>query len=197
MGLNEMRFATMEDIKSNATTELRKIPEEAFRRSFQQWQDRWNKYVCVCVCVCVCARARAQGSYFEGDKVSVVICPTISVLYHNSGKFLTSSLIWFTVSHLQTQWFLCISPGLILKKLYRLSRQCIYYVFCIDINTNSDYLHIQYRLFGFITDKQCVYCAVRAESSYKFLAFKGSIRINFLIIIIIFINCNWVVTRWQ
>jgi transposase len=55
MGLKGTRFATMEDIKSNATAELRKIPKEAFRRCFQQWQDRWSKCVC------------AQGSYFEGD----------------------------------------------------------------------------------------------------------------------------------
>jgi hypothetical protein len=42
---------------SNATTELRKIPKEAFGGCFQQWQDRWSKCVCVCVCVCACARA--------------------------------------------------------------------------------------------------------------------------------------------
>jgi hypothetical protein len=36
--------------------------------------------------VCVCA----QGSYFEGDQVNVVICPTITGLYHNSGNFLTA-----------------------------------------------------------------------------------------------------------
>jgi hypothetical protein len=30
-----------------------------------------------------------------------------------------------------------------------------------------------------ITDKQCVYCTVRAKSLYKTLVFKGSIRINF------------------
>ena len=40
----------------------------------------------VCVCVCVCA----QGSDFEGDWLSVVICPTITVLYHNSGNFVTA-----------------------------------------------------------------------------------------------------------
>jgi transposase len=34
--LKETRFATMQDIKSNATAELRKIPKEAFRRCFQQ-----------------------------------------------------------------------------------------------------------------------------------------------------------------
>jgi len=47
MGLKGTRFVSMEDIKSNATAELRKIPEEAFRRCFQQWQDRWSKCVCV------------------------------------------------------------------------------------------------------------------------------------------------------
>ena len=52
MGLKGTRFATMEDIKSNETTELRKIPKEAFRRGLQQWQNRWSKCVCVCVCVC-------------------------------------------------------------------------------------------------------------------------------------------------
>ena len=50
MGLKGTRFATVEDIKSNVTTELRKIPKEAFCQCFQQWQDRWN------VCVCVCTR---------------------------------------------------------------------------------------------------------------------------------------------
>jgi len=59
MGLKGTRFATMEDIKSNATAELRKIPKEAFHRCFQQWQDRRRK--CVCVCVCVCARERARA----------------------------------------------------------------------------------------------------------------------------------------
>ena len=61
MGIKGARFATMEDIKSIGMAELRKIPEEAFRRCFQQWQDRWNK------CVCVCVRARMQGSYIKGD----------------------------------------------------------------------------------------------------------------------------------
>ena len=55
MGFKGTGFATMEGIKSNATAELQKIPKEAFRRCFQQWQDRWSKCVC------------AQGSYFEGD----------------------------------------------------------------------------------------------------------------------------------
>jgi len=68
----------MEDIESNAMAELRKIPKEAFRQCIQQWKDRWSKCVC------------AEGSDFEGDWVSVVICPTITVLYHNSGNFVTA-----------------------------------------------------------------------------------------------------------
>jgi hypothetical protein len=55
MGHKCPRFATMEDIKWNATAEVQKIPKEDFRRCFQQWQDRWNKCVC------------SQGSYFEDD----------------------------------------------------------------------------------------------------------------------------------
>jgi hypothetical protein len=55
MGLKGTRFTTMEDMKSNTTAEIRKIPQETFRQCFQQWQDRWSECVC------------AQGSYFEGD----------------------------------------------------------------------------------------------------------------------------------
>jgi hypothetical protein len=33
-------FATIEDIKSNVTAELQKIPKETFRWCFQEWQDR-------------------------------------------------------------------------------------------------------------------------------------------------------------
>jgi hypothetical protein len=42
MGPKKTSFATVEDIKSNATVELQKIPKEALRRCFQQWQDRWR-----------------------------------------------------------------------------------------------------------------------------------------------------------
>jgi hypothetical protein len=45
----------MEDIKLNVTVEHWKIPQEAFRQFFQQWQGRWSKCV------------RLQGSYSEGD----------------------------------------------------------------------------------------------------------------------------------
>jgi hypothetical protein len=33
------------DIKSNGTTEFRKIPKGAFRRCLQQWKDRWSECV--------------------------------------------------------------------------------------------------------------------------------------------------------
>jgi hypothetical protein len=47
MGLKGTRFGTMEDINSNATAELRKIPKEAFRRCFQQSRIE-GASVCVC-----------------------------------------------------------------------------------------------------------------------------------------------------
>jgi hypothetical protein len=46
VGLKGTRSAATEGITSNGTAELRKIPEEAFRRCFQQWQDRWINVVC-------------------------------------------------------------------------------------------------------------------------------------------------------
>ena len=74
-------FHTIEYIETNATAELRKIPNEASRQSIQQWQHRWGNCVC------------GQGSDFEGDEVSVVTCPTITLLYYNSGSFVTLPLI--------------------------------------------------------------------------------------------------------
>jgi hypothetical protein len=50
--LKGKRFATKE-IKSSAMAKLCRIPEEAFRRCFQQWQYRWSKCVCVRACECV------------------------------------------------------------------------------------------------------------------------------------------------
>ena len=55
LGLKGERFATIEDIKVNATANLRAIPIEGYQRCFQQLQSRWSKCVC------------AEGRYFEGD----------------------------------------------------------------------------------------------------------------------------------
>jgi hypothetical protein len=35
---------SIEDIMRNATAQLNMIPQEAFQKCFQQWQDRWKKY---------------------------------------------------------------------------------------------------------------------------------------------------------
>ena len=55
MPLKGTRFESREDIMRNATAQLDMIPQEAFQKCFQQWQDRWKKCV------------HYQGDYFEGD----------------------------------------------------------------------------------------------------------------------------------
>jgi hypothetical protein len=53
--LKGSRFDSHEDIIQNTTKQLRSLPEEAFQKCFQQWKERWTKYV------------ESQGAYFEGD----------------------------------------------------------------------------------------------------------------------------------
>jgi hypothetical protein len=53
--LKGSRFESREDIMRNATKELRSLQEKAFQKCFQQWKERWAKYV------------ESQGAYFEGD----------------------------------------------------------------------------------------------------------------------------------
>ena len=55
MPLKGTRFESREDIMRNATAQLYMIPQEAFQKCFQQWQDCWKKCV------------HYQGDYFEGD----------------------------------------------------------------------------------------------------------------------------------
>ena len=55
MPLKGTRFESREDVMWNATAQLDMIPQEAFKKCFQQRQDRWKKYV------------HYQGDYFEGD----------------------------------------------------------------------------------------------------------------------------------
>jgi transposase len=47
MDLKGTLFAVTEDIKFNATAELRTIPKEPFLQYFQQWQDQ-GRSVCAC-----------------------------------------------------------------------------------------------------------------------------------------------------
>ncbi len=51
------RFPDVEAIKRAVTTELRRIPEEAFRGCIEVWKKRMDKCV------------RLEGNYFEGDKL--------------------------------------------------------------------------------------------------------------------------------
>jgi len=52
MLLKGTRFESREDVMRNATAQLNMIPQEAFQKFFQQWQDRWKKCV------------HYQGDYF-------------------------------------------------------------------------------------------------------------------------------------
>jgi len=45
---------------------------------------------------------------------------------------------------------------------YVLPTQCIY-VFCVDLRTNSDYFAVQHWLVVFLTETECVYCALQTE----------------------------------
>ena len=49
------RFESRKDTVRNTTAQLYMIPQEAFQKCFQKWQDRWKKCV------------HYQGDYFEGD----------------------------------------------------------------------------------------------------------------------------------
>ena len=51
------RFPDVEAIQRAVTTELRRIPEEAFRGCIEAWKKRKDKCV------------RLEGNYFEGDKL--------------------------------------------------------------------------------------------------------------------------------
>jgi hypothetical protein len=51
-----------------------------------------------------------------------------------------------------------------IHNFYVLPIECID-VFCVYLRTNSDYFPIQHELTGFITETECVYCAVWAVSS--------------------------------
>jgi hypothetical protein len=55
MGLNGDAFYNRGGHQIECDGRTPEDSKEAFRRCFQQWQDRWSKCVCVCVCVCVWA----------------------------------------------------------------------------------------------------------------------------------------------
>jgi hypothetical protein len=51
------RFQNIEEIKENATSQLRAIKQNGFQEAFQKWKKRWQ-----------CAVA-SGGDHFEGDSV--------------------------------------------------------------------------------------------------------------------------------
>lgn len=57
--LRGMRFESIDDIKTNATRELKAIPETAYQKCFAEWKKRWH--------MCIAS----NGCYFEGDKINL------------------------------------------------------------------------------------------------------------------------------
>src|SRR5207248_5482435 len=53
--LKGRRFDDVDDIKKNATEQLRRVEQKDFQNCFQQWQERWTKCIV------------SEGDYFEGD----------------------------------------------------------------------------------------------------------------------------------
>ncbi|KAE9541769.1 hypothetical protein AGLY_003760 [Aphis glycines] len=55
MALKSKRFQDVDEIKQNATEQLRRVSKNDFHRCFQKWQERWR--------TCM----DSEGAYFEGD----------------------------------------------------------------------------------------------------------------------------------
>ena len=53
------RFQSIEDIEENSRRELKSIPENAFKKCFDDWIIRWHKCII------------SGGAYFEGDKINL------------------------------------------------------------------------------------------------------------------------------
>jgi len=64
---------------------------------------------------------------------------------------------WYFKS-LETQWLLYIPLGLISRTLH--AGQCLF-MCCVQISEHNEYFPIQHWQTGFITQRECVYCAVR------------------------------------
>ena len=54
--MKRKRFATVEEVKQKSLEGLKNIPISKFKKCFEQWKDRLQKYVVV------------KGEPFEGDK---------------------------------------------------------------------------------------------------------------------------------
>ena len=56
--LQGTHFLSIEDIEENSRLELKSIPENAFKKCFDDWIIRWHKCII------------SGGTYFEGDKTN-------------------------------------------------------------------------------------------------------------------------------
>ena len=50
------RFQRVEEMEENSIRDLRAIPQNTFQDAFQNWENRWARYI------------KSGGEYFEGDK---------------------------------------------------------------------------------------------------------------------------------
>ena len=57
--LRGTRFQSIEDIKENSRRELKSIPENAFKKCFDDWTIRFHKSII------------SGGAYFEGEKINL------------------------------------------------------------------------------------------------------------------------------
>ena len=57
--LRGTRFQLIEDIKENLRQELKSIPENMFKKFFDDWIIRWHKCIV------------SGEAYFEGDKINL------------------------------------------------------------------------------------------------------------------------------
>lgn len=57
--LRGTRFDSIDDIKENSKKELKAIPENAYKKCFDDWKCRWH--------MCVASK----GAYFEGDPINI------------------------------------------------------------------------------------------------------------------------------
>ena len=55
--LRRTRFQSIENIKENSRRELKLIPENVFKKCFDDWVIRWKTFII------------SGGAYFVGDKI--------------------------------------------------------------------------------------------------------------------------------
>jgi hypothetical protein len=70
--------------------------------------------------------------------------------------------LWSLAVTVHTEWFN-------ITKIHLLSTQCIS-MFCVDLRTHSAYFPTQHSVIVFVSEIECVYCAVR--TGFKWIAFR-------------------------